>query len=160
VARSTPARKSRPGRKATGSTTARRRLRFLADPRVRRSVRVGGVLLVAAFVVNLFFVPVGNFLEQRSVLAQKQAEFDALADANEQLQTEVNRMQTPAGIKEAARDQLGMTMPGEQRIKLLPSPALPTDLPDQWPYTLVSGILNVRHQIAAADNAPLAPLSP
>ncbi|MEY5059802.1 MAG: hypothetical protein RJA51_1549, partial [Actinomycetota bacterium] len=70
-------------------------------------MRVGGVLLVAAFVVNLFFVPVGNFLEQRSVLAQKQAEFDALADANEQLQTEVNRMQTPAGIKEAARDQLG-----------------------------------------------------
>lgn len=117
-------------------------------------------MLVAAFVGNLFFVPVSNFLEQRSVLAQKEAEFDALADANEQLQTEVNRMQTPAGVKEAAREQLGMTMPGEQRMKLLPGPALPTSLPGQWPYTIVTGILTVRQEIAAANNAPLAPLAP
>lgn len=123
-------------------------------------MRVGAVALVAAFVANLFFVPVSDFLEQRSVLAQKQAEFEALADANEQLQTEVSRMQTPAGVKEAAREQLGMTMPGEQRMKLLPSPALPTDLPNQWPYTIVSGILAVRHGIAVANNAPLAPLAP
>jgi cell division protein FtsB len=164
VARSTPARKkstpaqARAGKKPNAS--ARGRFALLARPGVRRAVRVGGVVLVAAFVANLFLVPVSNFMEQRSVLAQKQAEFDALADANEQLQTEVNRMQTPAGVKEAARDHLGMTMPGEQRLKLLPGPALPTSLPGHWPYTIVTGILAVRQEIAAANNAPLAPLAP
>lgn len=113
-----------------------------------------------AFVFSLFWVPAHDFISQRAVLAQKQTEFDALADANEQLQNEVNQLQTPEGVRRAARNQLGFVMPGEKRVKLLPPDALPVDLPAQWPYTLVTGIVSVRASIAAAHNAPLSPLSP
>ncbi|MEY4365833.1 MAG: hypothetical protein RLZZ305_1177 [Actinomycetota bacterium] len=116
--------------------------------------------LALAFVFTMFWMPVRDYFTQRTALAQKQAEYNALADANEQLQNEVNVLQTPEGVRRAARDHLGFVMPGEKRVKLLPADALPTDLPASWPYSLVTGIVSVRRSIAAAGNAPLAPLSP
>ena len=116
--------------------------------------------VLAAFVFTMFWMPARDFVSQRTALAQKQAEFDALADANEQLQVEVNELQTPEGVRRAARDHLGFVMPGEKRLKLLPAAELPVELPAQWPYTLVTGIVAVRQGIAAAGNAPLSPLSP
>ena len=115
---------------------------------------------MAGFLLAVFTVPVKDWWLQNKVLGAKQAEFDALADANEQLQNEVNKLQTPEGVRAAARDQLGYVLPGETRIRLLPGGALPRTLPNQWPYSLVSGIVAVRQSIAQADNAPLAPLAP
>ena len=140
--------------------TPRRATRVAASPLARRAVGLVAVGLALAFVFTMFWMPVRDYFTQRTALAQKQAEFDTLADANEQLQTEVNVLQTPEGVRRAARDHLGFVMPGEKRVKLLPADALPTDLPASWPYSLVTGIVSVRQSIAAAGNAPLAPLSP
>ena len=161
--RTSPARRTRT--KVSEATRSVRR-RTPGDARILRSKglrRVAGIVVAGVFaslVFTLGYMPVRDFFGQRAVLAQKESEFETLADANEQLQTEVNRLQTPEGVRNAARDQLNMVFPGEKRVHLLPGPARPTDLPQQWPYTMVSGIVAVRANIAAANNAPLAPLSP
>ena len=109
---------------------------------------------------SLFFFPVTDFVTQRSALAQKSSEFTSLADANEQLQTEVNALQTPEGIRNAARAQLGYVLPGEQRMSFAPMPKLPTDMPATWPYTLITDILTIRNANTDSPAGPLAPLAP
>lgn len=116
--------------------------------------------LAVAFTLSLVVYPVRDYFSQRGQIAEKQSEFDALADANEQLFNEVQRLQTPEGVRGAARSQLGYVMPGEERIALTPMPALPTVLPDTWPYTLVSNMLRVRAEHAGVATGALAPLAP
>lgn len=121
----------------------------------RNLLRVGGTVVALATLVSLVVIPITDYLDQQKVLAKKSAEFDALADANEQLQNEVNDLSTPEGIRNAARTQLGYVLPGEQRLSFARTPALPTDLPAQWPYTLVTDIVAVRTQVAVDSGAAL-----
>jgi cell division protein FtsB len=138
--------------------------RIAQNHRARRVAWFGsrlalGVVVVAAG-TSLFFFPLMDFVTQRSAIAQKSSEFNSLADANEQLQTEVNALQTPEGIRNAARAQLGYVLPGEQRLSLVPMPKLPTDLPATWPYTLITDILSIRNANTDSPASPLAPLAP
>jgi hypothetical protein len=102
-----------------------------------------------AAVLSFVVVPASRFFTQRSAIAEKSAEYDALADANEQLQIEVNALSTPEGIRNAARAQLGYVLPGEQPLQFVQMPALPTDLPNEWPYTMVSDIVRIQANKAA-----------
>ena len=121
----------------------------------RNLLRVGGTVVALATLVSLVVIPITDYLDQQKVLAKKSAEFDALADANEQLQNAVNDLSTPEGIRNAARTQLGYVLPGEQRLSFARTPELPTDLPAQWPYTLVTDIVAVRTQVAVDSGAAL-----
>lgn len=134
--------------------------RIAQNPATRLLARIALLGIVIAGGTSLFFFPVTDFVTQRSALAQKSSEFATLADANEQLQTEVNALQTPEGIRNAARAQLGYVLPGEQRMSLAPMPKLPTDLPSTWPYTLIANILTIRHATTDSPAGPLAPLAP
>lgn len=134
--------------------------RIAQNPVTRFLARFALLGIVIAGGTSLFFFPVTDFVTQRSALAQKSSEFAALADANEQLQTEVNALQTPEGIRNAARAQLGYVLPGEQRMTLAPMPKLPTDLPSTWPYTLITDILTIRNAATDSPAGPLAPLAP
>ena len=127
---------------------------------VRWAVRITVFAVVIAFMIAVVVFPVRDYFVQNSTLAQKTSELEALADANEQLQSEVNQLKTAEGTRNAARDQLGYVLPGEQRVTLLPPTALPTDLPDAWPYTLVTDILKVRSSVVAARDGALDPLAP
>lgn len=134
--------------------------RISANTSVRWTIRLATTTVAVAFLLGVVVLPVRDWVVQDSVVAQRTSELEALADANEQLQDEVNTLKTPDGTRNAARDQLGYVMPGEQRISLLPMPALPTDLPDAWPYTLVESIVAVRAtQVRPAERA-LQPLAP
>ena len=131
----------------------------------RRPVTRWGLRIVLASVItagatSLFVFPLRDYVTQRSALAQRNAEFNALADTNEQLQTEVNHLGTPEGIRNAARAQLGYVLPGEQRFTLVPMPALPTELPAAWPYSLITDIMRVRAAHATTGNGALNPLAP
>ena len=134
--------------------------RLISSPITRWVARLALATVVVAGGTSLFFFPLMDFVTQRSAIAEKNTEFSALADANEQLQTEVNALQTPEGIRNAARAQLGYVLPGEQRLTLAPMPTLPTDLPPTWPYTLITDILTVRNATNGTPTAPLAPLAP
>lgn len=129
--------------------------RLSQRPAIRTTLRLGGLVLACAVVLSLFVLPVKAYFEQRDLYNRKTAEFDALADANEQLQNEVNDLSTPEGIRNAARTQLGYVLPGEQKLAFAQTPELPTDLPAQWPYTLVTGIVAIRAQVAANGGSAL-----
>ena len=129
-------------------------------PGMRAASRFGLVTIGIAFVLALVVIPVRDFFTQTSALAQKTAEFETLADANEQLQNDVNTLKTEEGTRRTARSQLGYVLPGEQRITLAPMPQLPTDLPQQWPYTLVTDIVSIRATAQGNAPNPLAPLAP
>ncbi len=111
------------------------------------------VVILAALAVALIGLPVRGLFGQRSDITQRQQEFAALEDANEQLQTEIQRLQTPEGIRETARKELGYLLPGEKRLALLEAPALNPTLPTGWPYNVVTNILAVRATAAQKNGA-------
>ena len=124
------------------------------------SIRIVGTAFALAAMLSFIVLPVRDFRAQSKALDAKVNEFEALADANEQLQIEVNELSTPEGIRNAARTLLGYVLPGEQRLALTQMPALPTDMPQTWPYTMVSDIVRVRAEVAQASGNALSPLAP
>ncbi|MSO59323.1 MAG: septum formation initiator family protein [Ilumatobacteraceae bacterium] len=124
---------------------------------------IGGVVIVmglTALVAALFVLPLRDYFNQNTAIAQRKIQFEALADANEQLSLDINRLNTTDGVIAAARSELGYVFPGEQRIQLLAMPALPTTLPLAWPYSLVTDILRVRAANTGSASGGLAPLAP
>lgn len=120
------------------------------------SAGIVGLAVAAAF----FVFPMRDYFDQHEAIAQRSAEFEALADANEQLQDEIDALQTPAGVVGAARSELGYVYPGERRVNLLQMPNLPTTLPATWPYSMVSNIMSVRIVETARPGGPLGGLQP
>lgn len=167
MAKKTPSAKTaRPaGKKAAPSATKAElktltRASLMARPGVRLAVNGVGVIVIALLGLSLFVLPLRDYFQQRDAIAQKTRDFEAMADATEALQNEVDHLKTPEGIRAAAREQLGYVNPGEKRVTLVPMPALPTDLPDRWPYTVVTNILEVRASESPSGSGALAPLSP
>lgn len=126
---------------------------------IRWIVNGVGLVIIALLGLSLFVLPLRDYFSQRNAIAQKNQDFELLADATEALQNEVDRLKTPVGIRAAAREQLGYVAPGEERMTFAPTPALPTDLPDRWPYTIVTQILEVRADYTGSDSGALTPLS-
>ena len=117
-------------------------------------------LVVLAVAAAFFVFPMRDYFKQHEAIAQRTIEFEALADANEQLQDEIDALQTPAGVVAAARSELGYVYPGERRVNLLQMPELPTTLPSSWPYSMVSNIMSVRIVETARHGGPLGGLQP
>jgi cell division protein FtsB len=107
------------------------------------------VVIAAALIASLFVLPVKSWFQQRDDLARKQHELAVLSNANAQLAADVNRLQTPEGVKEAARQEVGFVSVGEQRISVLTTPNAPATLPAGWPYDAITQIIAVRASLAA-----------
>jgi hypothetical protein len=73
----------------------------------------------------------------------------ALDQANAQLVREIDRLGTPQGIAEAAREEIGYVQRGEIRLTMLPAPPAPITMPSGWPYDTVAKIVAVRQAEAA-----------
>lgn len=113
------------------------------------------MVIAAALIASLFVLPVKSWLQQRDDLARKQNELAVLSDATAQLAADVNRLQTPDGIREAARQEVGYVSVGEQRISVLSTPEAPLTLPAGWPYDAISQIIAVRSAAALAAATPV-----
>ena len=111
------------------------------------------VVIAAALIASLFVLPVKSWFQQRDDLARKRNELAVLNNANAQLAADVNRLQTPDGIKEAARQEVGFVSIGEQRISVLTTPNAPATLPAGWPYDAITQIIAVRAGLAAEASA-------
>ncbi len=104
-----------------------------------------GVAVVAALLAALFVLPVQAWRRQKTEIAVKASELAVLTGTNGPLQAEVNRLETIEGARDAARDELSMVAPGEERISLLPiEPAGALPLPTGWPYDTMAQIVAVR----------------
>ncbi len=120
-------------------------------PKVALFAGIAALAVIGAMAGAVFILPIGTWRGQDTDLVQRQEQLDALINVNGQLDAEVDRLQTDDGVREAAREEIGYVQTGEQRRSVLPAPALPNDLPDGWPYNVVT-------QIVAARTAGPAPV--
>jgi cell division protein FtsB len=118
-------------------------------------------LIVLAIGAALFVLPIKSWMRQRDSLATRTGELATLNGANNQLQTEVDRLQTDDGVKQAAREVIDYVEKGEQRITVMPVGPAPTALPAGWPYDLVTSIVALRQaQAAGAPTSAAATTTP
>lgn len=120
----------------------------------RRSTVLLAVVAIAiagALAAALFILPVQTYFGQNERIEQRAEQLAQLEQVNDDLRTEVERLRTDDGVREAAREELGMVEEGERRQSILDLPDVPTNLPAGWPYSIVSGIAEVRR------NPPVAP---
>ncbi|MEK7426211.1 MAG: septum formation initiator family protein [Actinomycetota bacterium] len=117
-----------------------------------------GFAVVGSLLAALFVLPVQTWISQKEQIDTKRAELEVLTKTNGPLQAEVSRLETIDGAREAARDELSMVEPGEQRISVMPATeagALP--LPTGWPYDTFTQIVSTRlapPPVAPASTAP------
>jgi hypothetical protein len=100
--------------------------------------------IIGAIAVAVFVLPIGTWRDQGVDIDQRQAQLDELQRVNGELHTETVRLETEDGIREAAREDYGYVELGEERSSILPLPPLPTDLPDGWPYNVVTQIIDAQ----------------
>ena len=112
------------------------------------------VAIAGALAAALFVLPVQTYFGQDARLEQRRGQLAQLEQVNDDLRVEVDRLRTDDGVREAARVELGMVEAGERRQSILALPDVPTDLPDGWPYSLVSGIAELRRNPPPATAGP------
>ena len=115
----------------------------------RRIIGIGAAVITAAFIAALFVLPVQAWLRQQNDLDHKDSQLSALQDANAKLANEVQQLQTPEGIEQAAREEIGFVRQGEIRYTILPPPEAPLTLPSGWPYDTITKIVAVRSAATA-----------
>lgn len=126
--------------------------RLVEGRRKRWFLYGGGASLFVAFAAVLFVLPVQAWFRQQDDIERKQEELAALERANAELNEEVAKLNTPEGIEEAAREEIGYVRRGEIQLTVLPLPAAPTALPGGWPFDAAAQILTLR----GASAAPIA----
>lgn len=134
------------GRSRLGDLTRpiAREQRITRDRRPAIVLFMVAVLVAGAIGAALFGLPVRTWFDQDRELRSLEGELDELESVNAELQVEVDQLQTDAGVRSAAREELGMIELGEDRQTVTGAPALPADLPDGWPYTAVEQIIAIR----------------
>lgn len=115
----------------------------------RLLIWLGAFVVVLSVVAAFFVFPVQAWLRQQDEIERKQAVADALEAENAEMTREIDRLNTPEGIEEAAREVIGYVKRGEIRLTVLPGTEAPTTLPSGWPYDALAQIVAVR----AADAA-------
>ncbi len=131
--------------------------RLVLRRRNRSVLGLGATIIAGAVLAAVLVLPVRAWLNQRDELAARNRELAALDAANEDLAAQNDRLRTAQGIKDAARQDLGLIEDGETVIAMLPAPV--TELmPIGWPYSVVGQILTVRQAsailAAATTTAP------
>ena len=139
-------------------------LHLVRNRSLRFAIKPFAIAVVIALATALFVFPVRTWLNQRDALEAKTAEYAAFEDIVEEMQDQVSNLQSPAGLRDAIRTQLGYLYPNERRVPMMDLPALSTTMPERWPYTVVSTILMLRTLDVATQEArgqiTLDPLAP
>jgi hypothetical protein len=112
------------------------RLRSLAMPIA--------VISILGLTVTFLVVPIRTWMAQRDMVDVRSGQYAAYEEVNDALQDEIDALRTPAGVRQAVRDQLGYLLPDERRVPLLEMPNASVTLPARWPYTVVASIVSLR----------------
>ena len=155
---STPPRASDRGRSRLGDITRPVQLdrRIAHHRRSNFALAIIALAIAGALAAALFLLPIQTFFNQNDRLDERRDQLTQLEAVNDDLRGEVARLATDDGVEEAAREELGFVEPGERRESVLDFPAVPTDLPDGWPYSLVTDITDLRRN----PPPPPAPATP
>ena len=109
-------------------------MRRLPRPRAGRILLpvLATLLFLGVLVVGVF--PTRTYLSQRDQVAAATRQLNQLHAANQAMQDEAKRLQTPAEIENLARRDHDMVMPGEEVYHVLPAPQVPLKVPTGWPF--------------------------
>ena len=120
---------------------------------------LGALVVAAAIAAALFGLPARTWFSQDDDLAKLRNELSEVNAVNSDLDDEVQRLQTDAGIGAAIRQELGNIAQGERRESLQDLPLLPRDPPNAWPYSPPLRILALRTAalLAATTTTTVAP---
>ena len=105
---------------------------------------VAALGISGALALALFGLPVRTYFDQDTQIEQRADQLAEITAVVDDLRSEVARLQTEDGVREAARAELGFVEAGERRQTVLDPVAVPTDLPEGWPYDLVENIVDLR----------------
>lgn len=112
-------------------------------PRPRRRLVVSfavSVALVLFLLVGVF--PTQDWLAQRDEARARAERLEAIQAEQAELEERIVELQDPEEIESIAREEHGMTLPGEEAYRILPEPVPPVDLPDTWPFVGAEEWLN------------------
>lgn len=152
---STPPAAADRGRSRLGDITRPVRIdrRITKQRRTTFLLTIVALAIAGALAAALFLLPIKTYFGQDARLDQRRVQLAQLQAVNDDLRSEVARLATTDGVREAAREELGFVEPGERRESLLDLPPVPTDLPDGWPYSVVEGITALRRNPPPASPA-------
>lgn len=158
----TPKKGRRSGRDLTRELTREiPREKQLVKGRAKRLGLVVATMAVFGALAAAFFVlPVQTYLRQEDDIARKQQELDALDRANAALANEVDRLKTPEGVEEAAREEIGYVRRGEVQLTMLPLPDAPVALPGGWPFDAAAQIVAMGGAASATATEPTPTVLP
>lgn len=118
----------------TGTSGSRQRTRTVA-------VAVMALVLAGAIAAALLILPIKAWRNQRSALETGRAELRELEATNAELQADVDRLRTRAGIIQAAREELNAVRKREKVWRVLAAPDLPVAFPDGWLYPTIESLI-------------------
>jgi cell division protein FtsB len=130
-----------------------RERRILTQRRSGALLALVGLGIAGALAAALFLLPITTYFDQNDRIEQRTEQVSELESVVSDLRSEVERLRTIDGIREAAREELGYVAAGEIRESVLDYPDLPTDLPDGWPYSTVTEIMALRRNPPAATGS-------
>lgn len=119
----------------------------------RVALLLGFLVVVFSFGNSFLVLPLTSWFGQRTEIDSRQTELDTIKRATDELQTEVDRLKSPEGVRDAAREELGFVVAGEARQQIVGEASAPIDLPTGWPYDLVTQIIQVKVNDAAMKAA-------
>ncbi len=126
--------------------------RLVLRRRNRSVLGLGAIVIAGAVLTAVLILPVRAWINQRNELANSTRELAALNAANDKLSAQNDRLRTAEGIKDAARQDLGLIEDGETVIAMLPAPVSEL-MPAGWPYSMVGQILTARRASVIAPTA-------
>jgi cell division protein FtsB len=118
--------------------------RIAPQRRSSAALAIIAVAIAGALALALFGLPIQTYFNQDDRIERRGEQLEQLETVNDDLRREVDRLATDDGVREAAREELGFVAAGERRESIMDLPPVPTDLPDGWPYGLVSDIVELR----------------
>jgi cell division protein FtsB len=90
-------------------------------------------LLLAVLVVGVF--PTRSYLAQRRAISSADRSLAQVTGANDEMQAQVDRLQTDQEIERQARENYGLVKAGEEAYHVFPDPQDPPKVPDVWPFS-------------------------
>lgn len=99
------------------------------------SVVVLGFLLVGVF-------PTRDWWAQHDERSRAAAELATVEADQRRLERRIALLETPEEVEHIAREEYGLTRPGETPFRILPPPVDPVDLPESWPFAGTEDWLN------------------
>jgi cell division protein FtsB len=110
-----------------------------------------GLLAAVGAVLALLLVkPIQTLLGQRDRYDATTEKLATIKAENERLQTRIAALQQPTEIARTAREQNQRVPPGVRAVIIQPA-AAPDTLPRDWPFTLISGIVQARVDTGTAS---------